>query len=290
MATDEFYHQWLRNGLITKIIIPFLLVTAPFFLSVYHFTFDIPTLLTVVSLIFAILVGFFIATATTNYLRLQSLIVDEDSTLISIFHLTKIIQPSAISKMREVIDRYAISALDFELFDYVHKTQKEFGEVLSTIDELSPQDEKGLELLGNIHDNRGEIVRARQEIAMVSKRVVTPLHWMVLIFLAVLLIFLLLALRDGHWVSSFITSILSLATYLVLVLLYEVDSNVFLEELLAYENSQQIFRAIGTMKYFPHHALKNQRIKAPEEDYRVGVFKDYPHSLEKEIKIIRKTS
>ena len=278
------------NKIIIKIIVPFLLLTASFLLPVYHFTFDIPTLLTVVSLIFAILVGFFIATATTNYLRLQSLVVDEDSTLISIFNLTKIVQPSAISKMQEVIDRYAISALDFELVDYIRKTQKEFGEVLSTIDELSPQDEKGLELFGNIHDNRGEIVRARQEIALVAKRVVTPLHWMVLIFLAILLIFLLLALRDGHWLASLITSVLSLATYLVLVLLYEVDSNIFLEELLAYENSQQIFRAIGTMKYFPHHALKNQRIKAPEEDYRVGIFKDYPHSLEKEIKIIHKNS
>lgn len=277
------------NKIVIKIIVPFLLLTASFLLPVYDFTFDIPTLLTVVSLIFAILVGFFIATATTNYLRLQSLVVDEDSTLISIFNLTKIVQPSSISKMRDVIDRYAISALDFELIDYVRKTQKEFGEVLSTIDEISPQDEKGLELFGNLQDKRGEIVRARQEITLVAKRVVTPLHWMVLIFLAILLIFLLLALRDGNWVASLITSALSLATYLVLVLLYEVDSNIFLEELLAYENSQQIFQAIGTLKYFPNHALNNQRIKAPEEDYRVGIFKDYPHSLEKEIKIIPKS-
>ncbi|MFH1099102.1 MAG: hypothetical protein V1723_04345 [Candidatus Uhrbacteria bacterium] len=278
------------NKFIIKVIVPLLVLTASFLLPAYHPTFDIPTLLTIVSLIFAILVGFFIAAATTNYLRLQSLVVDEDSTLINIFNLTKTIQPSAISKMQEAIDRYAISALDFELADYVHKTQKEFDEVLSTIDGLSPQDEKGLELFGNIHNNRSGIVRARQEIALVAKRVVTPLHWIVLIFLAILLIFLLWALRDGRWLSSLITSALSLAAYLILILLYEVDSNKFLERLLAYENSQQIFRAIGTMKYFPHHALKNQRIKAPKEDYRVGIFKDYPHSLEKEIKIIRKNS
>jgi len=278
----------MKNKILVKLLIPGIIFLASFLLPVYNFVFDIPTLLTVISLIFAILVGFFIATATTNYLRLQSLVVEEDSTLMGIYNLSKIIKPASTLKMKETIDRYATAALDFELFEYVQKTQDKFNDVLLCIDEVTPQDPKGFELFGNLHDNRNSLVRTRQEIAMVAKRIVTPLHWTVLIILAVLLVFLLLGLRDGFWIVSLITGILSLATYLVLVLLYEVDSNIFLEELLAYENSQQIFQAIGTPKYFPEQALLEKRIKAPKEDYRVGIYKDYPNSLEKEIKLIHK--
>ncbi|GEM_PF-854975 len=275
---------------VLEIGIPIVLLAIPFFLPLYYFTFDISTLLTVVSLIFAILIGFFIATATTNYLRLQSLIADEDSSLISIFDLSKIVQLSEVPKMKEIIDRYATAALDFELTEYVEKTQKEFRDLLSSIDTLSPQDEKGLELFGNLHDKKSQLVRIRQEITFVARRIVTLRHWIILVLLAILLISLLFSIRDGHWFLSSIVGSLSVATYLVLVLLHEVDSNVFLEEKLAYENTQQIFLALGTMKYIPHHAFQNKRVKEPEEDYRVGEFKDYPNSLEREIKVIRKSS
>ncbi len=276
--------------IITKAVIPFFLLITPFLLPVYHFTFDISTLLTVVSLIFAILIGFFIATATTNYLRLQSLIADEDSALIGIFNLAKAIQSTSVAKMREVIDQYVIAALDFELVDYVGKTEKQFSSVLFAIDELSPRNAKGMELIGNIYDKRSEVVRARQEIAFVARRIVTRLHWVVLFFLAALLIFLLFALRDGNLLFSAVTGILAVATYLILLLLYEVDGNIFLEEQLAYENSQQIFEAIGTLRYYPDYALQNKHILAPAGDYRVGIFKDYPRSLEKEIKTILQSS
>lgn len=275
---------------ILEFVIPIALCAAPFLLPIYFFTFDISTLLTVVSLVFAILIGFFIATATTNYLRLQSLIADEDSALISVFNLSKVIQPSAVAKMKEAVDRYATAALDFELTEYVDKTRKEFQELLSEIDILAPQDGKGLELLGNMYDKRDQLVRTRQEVTLVARRIVTWRHWIILILLAVLLIVLLLSIRNGHWLSASITGVLSVAIYLVLVLLHEVDGNVFLEERLAYENTQQIFEAIGTMKYIPYHAFQNKRVQEPREDYRVGVFKDYPNSLEREIKVIHKNS
>lgn len=276
--------------IVLEIVMPLALLAAPFLLPIFHFAFDISTLLTVISLIFAILVGFFIATATTNYLRLQSLIADEDSALINIFNLSKIIQSSEVPRMKEAIDHYATAALDFELTEYVYKTQKEFYDLLSTLDSISPQDEKGLVLLENMHNGRDRLVRTRQEITLAARRIITWRHWIILILLAILLVVLLLSIRDGRWFFSLITGILSLATYFILTLLYEVDSNVFLEEQLAYENTQQIFQAIGTMKYIPHRAFQDKRVKEPKEDYRVGIFKDYPKSLEKEIKVIHKNS
>lgn len=280
-------HRSVRR-FVLQIVVPVILLTLPLLFPVYRAAFDVSTLLTAVSLVFAILVGFFIAAATTNYLRLQSLIADEDSALISIFYLGRIIQPSIIPGLKKLIDDYATSALDFELSEYVERTKNQFGALLSFLDNISPKGGKEMELLGNIQDKKDLMIRTRLEITLVARKVVTGLHWTVLISLDVLLIFLLLSLRDGNIVLSLITGVLSASLYLVLVLLHEIDSNVFLEEMLAYQDTQMVFEAIGTMKYLPEIALKNKRVSRPKEDYRVGVLKNYPDSTERDIKVIHK--
>ncbi len=272
---------------VLQIIVPVTLLVLPIFLPAYNSTFDVSILLTAVSLVFAILVGFFIAAATTNYLRLQSLIADEDSALMSIFRLGKMVQPSITAKLRRLIDDYATFALDFELGEYVDKTKIQFDALISFLDGLSPKGAKGMELLGNLQDKKDLMIRTRQEITLVARKVVTGLHWTVLVSLDVLLVFLLLSLRDGGIVLSLITGILSASLYLVLVLLHEIDSNVFLEEMLAYQDTQMVFETIGTMKYLPGIALKNKRVAKPRGDYRLGILKGGSDLAEREIKVIR---
>lgn len=276
---------------ITRILIPLLLVILPFITPPIETSFNVDTILTVVSLVFAILAGFFIATATTNYLRLQSLISGEDSCLINIFNLTKVIQPSSVEKMRQVIDYYSTRTLDFYIKDYVNATQREFREILKTVDELEPQNEKGLELLQNLYNKRDEFLKNRQEINLAAQNVVMFQHWVILGFLAALIIGLLLAMGNGSFLFSFITILLSLATYLILSLLYDIDNNTFLEEQLAYQNSQIIFTELGTLKYFPSNAMHKRRVKKPmDEDFRVGKYKGVWGYSEREIVLIKKDS
>jgi len=278
----------MKKALI-NFVAPLIIIISPFFIPLFSVTFDVNTIITVVSLIFAILIGFFIATATTNYLKLQELISNEDSCLISIFNLTEVIQPSAVSKMRDVIDNYSTKTLDFSISKYVGKTQKEFKEVLIQMDNLSPQDEKGIQLLSNLYEKRDDFLKSRQEITLASKIIATPAHWIIITFLSLLIVGLILAMRDGSIIFSVIVSMLSLAIYLILVLLYRIDNNSFLEEqLLAYQNSQIIFSELGLLKYFPYDALKNRSITKPDEDFRVGIYKGVWGESEREIKIIKK--
>jgi hypothetical protein len=55
---------------------------------------------------------------------------------------------------------------------------------------------------------------------------------------------------------------------------------------LAYENSQQVFSAIGKPKYYPAAAIKTGRVK-PVGKFRIGVYVNYPESMDKKIKIIQ---
>lgn len=274
------------RGLITKFFLPTAIFLSAFFVPTFDVTFDLPTLLTIVSLIFAILVGFFIATATTNYLRLQSLIVEEDAALISMFHLCKIVQPRAIPKLRRAIDNYVLNSLDYNLDEYIEHTWDEFDHLIKVIQEIRPSSELGMELYDDMHVKRDSILRTRQETICVAPRIVSSLHWSILISLAGLVIFLLFALRDGELLVAAIAGLLSVSVYMVLWLLYQIDSNIFLEEILGYHSSQRVFNTIGTKNYYPEHAIHKSKLKLPNQPYRVGSWKQVNHRMVRNIRIV----
>jgi len=272
-----------KNGTIAAI-----LMILTFLLPDFHFAFDISVILTIVSLLFAILVGFFIGTATTNYLRLQTLISNANADLIQIFRLSKLIQVSSGEKIANVIDEYMIAMLDFPFLKWVPNTKKEFNEVTKAVEEVDPLNEKGLSLFSHLQNAKSDLDRTNQEISLAAEEVVSGRHWFILISLALIIATLLLSLRDGYWVFSFVNGVLLVAIYQILTLLKEVDSNVFLAEKLGYQNPQQVFQAIGKLQYYPEVAITKRWAKEPQENYRIGVYKDYPSSLEKEIKIVYK--
>lgn len=279
----------MNFGYILKIIVvPIVVFILPFALPYFHFTFDLGRIFTFISFLFAILLGFFIGAATTNYFRLQTLISTMNANIISAFNLGKLIQPSLAEKLSDVIDRYLIATLDFDLLAWVPNTKQEFFEVLQTFDEISPQDQKGFALLSSFEREKNSLSTANQEILLASKEVIGRRHWFILIALAVLVAVMILELRDGSRLFSFINGIILLALYQALILAKDVDSNLFLAKKMAYEGPQEVFRTIGKLPYYPEIAIADKRVKEPEGSYRIGVYKNYPHSFEKEIKIVQK--
>ena len=271
-----------------KLFFSLLLILVAIKLPVFSLNLDVSTLLTIFSLLFAILLGFFIATATTNYLRLQSLIAEEDSSLIILFNLVRKIEPQSVGKVINAIDNYAIAALSFEAEDYVDKTRYEFENFTKEIDAINFSDKNGEELFSSLHGKKNELYRVRQEIALVARRIVTSAHWVVIISLGILVGFLTLTLRHGELLSGVISGILLASDYLLLTLLYEVDNNRFLEQALSYQNSQQIFEAIGRPPYYLADTIKSGRISKPNKSYRTGYYKSFKDNDIKLVDIVKK--
>lgn len=259
----------------------------PFVLPSFHFDFDISTTLTIISLLFTILIGFFIGASTTDYLRLQSLISELNADLIEIFDFGKIIQPSFAKKLANAIDQYMIAILDFPFLNWVPHTQKQFEEIAKTIDEMNYTDEKGLSLFPYLLVAKSDLNKKNQEIFLSTEKIVSVKHWFILIALAILIGIMLLSLRNGQWLFSLISAIILFVVYQALTLLNDIDSNVFLANKLSYQNPQEVFLAIGKLKYFPQGAVADKKLKQLQEDYRIGIYKNYPKSFEKEIKIVR---
>jgi len=268
-----------------KFFVPLFLLWLPFVVPQYHVNFDTASILTVVSLLFAILAGFFIASTTTNYFSLQGLLSQEGANLIAILNLSKFFK-SGSEKIREVIDKYLITGLDYELPAYIEGTEKEFKELTIAVDELDYADMTNDNFSSDIQGTKNELFGIRQGIMLTARKIIGTYHWLILILLALLNNILLFLLRDGGWLSSVIVGVLLVATYFILVLLYELDSGLFMEEQLSFETAEKVFEGIDKLRYYPEYLIKEKRVKGLVVPYRLGVYKDYPRSMEKEIRVI----
>ncbi|MEK7135419.1 MAG: hypothetical protein AAB780_01810 [Patescibacteria group bacterium] len=268
-------------------LLQFCLISLPFWLPAFHIHEDNSTLLTAVSLLFAILVGFFIATATSNYLRLQTLIADANAGLVSLYNLVRNIEPSKEPQIGDAIDNYMIAALDYELLDYTEKTKGELNEVMKIVHAVEPSGEKGFSLISEVHSRMDDFIRTDQEITMTAKQIVTPRHWLIIICLAAILAVSLLSFRDGNLITATLVAIMLVSIYQILILIHEIDSNFFLSKQLAFKDPQQVFEGINRGRYYPEYAIKNGDAKPELGPYRIGVYKNYPASMEKEIRLVK---
>lgn len=268
-------------------IINGLILVIPFFIPLFNLTFDVGSILTVISVLFTILAGFFIAAATSNYLRLQTLITSLNASMISMFDLARIIDPASKEKVADAIDEYMISALDYDLLDFASKTEDELQKVVAVVDKIKPKNNHLGPLIQNLHDQKVSLYSSHQEMSVATKRIVGTRHWVILITLSSLIAMLTLELRDGQVLSYIMVSALLFAIYQVLKLLHEIDSNLFLAKKLAFETPQQVFRLIGRLHYYPKYALDAGVAKMTEIPYRVGVYTDSPNSYKKKIEIVK---
>jgi len=279
----------IMNNMLTKIlkfVFPIILLASPFFVPDFKFYDEGGVILTSISLLFAILVGFFIATSTSNYLRLQALIADANAGLVSLYNLTKKIEPSKKLVMEQAIDEYMIASLDYELLDFTSKTRKEFGEILKIADSVEPKDPAGFELFAELHSKMSDLFANNQASTLTAKRVITFEHWVIIILLAILIGISLLGFRDGTVILSAFIGIIYFTIFQILVLIHDLDTNLFLSKQLSYEDPQEVFYGIGRANYYPEYAIKKGYVKPKEEEYRIGVYKNYPESFEKEIKLV----
>ncbi len=263
------------------------LFVLPFVAPIYRVQFDVATTVTVVSLFFAILVGFFIAGATSNYLRLQTLIATEDGCLLAIYNFTKLIAPERLEKVCEAIDQYLIAVVEFDQLEYAAQTRKEMWKIVAETDMVIPENPHELSIYQDLHSTKSQLFAINQEMALVAKPIVSSRHWLILITLALLIGLLLLLLRDGVLLWDLVIGALLVVMYEVLTLVREIDDNTFFASQLMYDPPQAVFEAMGRLHYYPEVATKLGILKNEKRPYRLGYTKKTKRGSEKAIKIVK---
>lgn len=179
-----------------------------------------------------------------------------------------------------------IAVLDYDLLNYTENTKKEFNALLDAVDSVKARRKDSETLLQPLHDVKNDLIKVNTELSLTTKTVVTPLHWCIIIGFALLTSLLILDLRTESWVSIIISGFLVIGVFEVLELLYVIDSNMFLADKIAYQSPQGIFQSIGQLNYYPETAIKNRWVKNIPSKYRIGIYKNYPRSFEKKIRVV----
>lgn len=241
----------------------------PFIIPPFGVNTDVSTLITATSTVFAVVAGFFIVDATSNYLRLQTLIAEEDAALISIADDARQVDLNNFARVHEAIDEYMIAQLDLNTLEHFEQTQKQIDRLDASIHAFSVTPEKSV-----FHDHilamEEKIISCRQEMTLAAKKTLSLVHWLTLIGLATLVIVTVLAIRDGAWFTNVVASSMMVGIMAVLIVLRDIDNNSILERKLGYRNSTQVFHAISKPPYYPYFSPVKSRIPNQAGQFRLG--------------------
>ncbi len=251
--------------------------------------FDMSKILSSSSTLFSILVGFFIASAMANFLRLKTLISTEIGALYSIYRFSTLMNKGLGKEVREVIDRYVTASFDWELENYVENTQKEFEKITDLFSgkNANPKGAKEQQILNSLMNNISILPATRNEISIVAKTTLNTLYWSLLIILAGLTVFAVLMGTQFTFVSITLAVSISAAVVFALFLLDEIDRNKLNEYDISFNNFNLLLINLGKLPYYLETDIKSGRVKPDlTKPYRLCKYKDFPNSLEKSITII----
>jgi hypothetical protein len=257
------------NLQITDICIGIILTLTPFVLPLFSLLDSNGNIITAATAIFAIVSGFFITDATGNYLRLQTLIAEENASLISISHAIREVIPEKFSEAQKVIDTYMIAQLDIDELDHAIRTSTEFEELISTVGRLVATMPPGNDLLASIQNKKDQLIELNQEITLAAQRNFTSLHWFILFALGGVTGVSMLSIRDGGVLANTIVAAMLLGIEGVLIVLRDMDNNRFLQRKLGFRNPQQVFRALLLPPYYPLSSKMSQRNAGQGGTYRI---------------------
>lgn len=242
--------------------------------------------LTISTFLFGILAGFYIFVTTTDYNNVKSLAGSETAGWIWLYNNAAMYDARITEKLVLLIDNYICRAFDYEFIDYARSTVPEFENIQKFLREIPAK--PGSEILyDKIRDAVNNITLARQQLAVLGAKALSIFEWLILIVLAGIVTATMYGMRTGSLFFDAVTVALAASLVLVLLLIREIDLYMWNEKTFAVDVFENVFIAIGQLPYYPSYLIDVGRVMPEEKEYRVGVYKDYPRSLERTMEIRR---
>lgn len=234
---------------------------------------DIEIILMISTFLFAILAGFFLARLNTRYNKITELVATEDAYFLSFFNTARFLGKEFVNNIRELIDTYYIIAYDFNT-DYYKSNA---GVLLQFYEELEKVDIKKNKKAESVFDEMviflSQIEENRNKNAVLTLDRVTKGQWVILLLLGSIIIFFLFFLKTDALYSQITTVLFSTILTLIILIIRDLNSlRLNGGEDILQESGQEIFEAIGKMRYYPEKHLKNGMTHIPKhvKRYRLG--------------------
>jgi len=253
-----------------------LFIIAVVFIPVRESTEDVKIILTVSTFLFAILAGFFISRTNNRYDRIRELVSTEDGLWISIYKTAGFFGTQIQTKIGEIINNHHIAAFDYDVGKYYKATDRYFYSIYDLlIENKSTIRKNASDLLDDMVGLLNKMGEFRNKSSVIASEKLTKGQWGIMLFLSGLILFSLFALKTDAFYSQISTVLLSTILVLVLLILRDLQNLNIAGQLAVTESGQEVFEAMGKLRYYPEIQIKEGLIKVPKsvKRYRLGLHK-----------------
>lgn len=254
------------------IISTIIFILATYFLPPIGKLSEISLLLSAISIIFGILVGFTLNNLWARLNRMRELIASECSQLENLYQLSKYFGEEYTKKLSDIMDYYLIKAFNYELWEYEEHINEDFFKIFDSIkDDLKPTTDRTKQAFGQILNIFEDLSTTRKEITALGNSRLKPYEWVVIMLLGSLLIINIFYIKETTAISYLFTTLLSIMVIMVLAVIRDLNDLEWNIEVIGYQPYEEIFDLIGKPRYFPSESLIRNRTLNKGPYYRMGV-------------------
>lgn len=247
---------------------------------------EVENILTISTFLFAILAGFFISRLSTRFNEIRKLVGEEDALFLSFYKTSQIYGKDFTNKIRELIDKYYVVCYDGIVGFQYKPTVKYFLQMWDELLKLKKYRKESS--YQTLLDNLNDLEKTRNLSSVTYEEKLGAGQWIILIFLAGIILFSIFYLKTDALYSRVITVLLSTVLVLVLLIARDLQNLMLGGKPLLEESGQEVFEFIGKPRYYNQFLLKKGRSTIPKnvKVYRLGMHK--PGADKFEIKLVRR--
>ena len=230
----------------------------------------ITTILGVVGLMFAIIVGFFINDLWSRYQTIRGNVAVEVSGLQTYFLFVKIYSHLTgdkkwIEEQRNLIDKYVQKFFEVEWHSY-GEIDPHFNAIIESLKNAKEaKTNNETETYTNMLPILNEVTTAREKLFMYGKDRLSKLEWTVVYFLGSILLFSVLFINTGDPSAVFFVGTLSSAIAILISILHDLNNMSYGEETVSFEPYETIFDVIGVPRLYRKRDIKAGRVSLPKD-------------------------
>jgi hypothetical protein len=234
--------------------------------------------LTVTTFLFAILVGFDLSRLYSRYTNVRQAIAEEDARMLSFFAKSKIYGKQFSNKIKKLISRYYINALDFGIWKsegyYYKATAKYFLSLYDEMEKIKKHCHEGTyeSMLDDL--SYAEAARNKSSVFIYSQ-VSLRKQYFLFILSFIILFCLFFNVRGLELYSKIITILLSSSLVLIILILRDLNNFMLQSKGVTVESRQEVLEFIGEPRYYNKLNIKRGYTFVPKEvkEYRLGLHK-----------------
>lgn len=230
-------------------------------------------ILTVSTFLFAIIAGFFLSRLNGRYDKIRELVATEDALWLSFYKNAMYYGKAFSKKVAHILDAYYREAFDYDLGKYYKPTARYIHQLYVALQKVSTRDPKALAIFSLMVETLSDLEESRNNSAVITQERLTKGQWIVLIFLSVIILISIFALKTNDIFSQMTTILLATILMMVLLIIRDLENFRLGGSVMVEESGEEIFEFIGELRYYSQKYIDEGTVKIPPhvKKYRVGL-------------------